>query len=409
MTKKMLNSEEKITFILAVSFLFFFSTVSGAQAQPHGPLNFKGAWQVNLLDVCATLNLGNVGTCIGVVTPGPDGTVSSTGIVSVLESPVRSAGRVTADFFRQFECQSPFGEDCIILLAVHFKSVNLVEDTPGEAQWVAHARIVDTSPPIPTILCDISEMEFLNVVGQVDRNEAVHDICSIPNGVNYVLVGFIEVIASIDANVHGHQSFARLEWDISVLPIGGTIISLNSFTTTAGDGQVLIEWTTGAEIDNEGFNILRSEAEEGPYTKLNDTLIPAKAIQPGGATYELVDTTVENGKTYFYKVEDVDTSGKKTEHGPLEIAVIEGNTASLDLSTETESGTVVGDTSNESSSGFGCGFIKTEGNIRPPSNGEMAGTLLVLSLPFIWVLIRRAWRCRRNLRIHPDTLPLGTQ
>ena len=36
-----------------------------------------------------------------------------------------------------------------------------------------------------------------------------------------------------------------------------------------------------------------------------------------GAAYEFVDADVQNRKTYYYKLEDIDLSGTSTMHGPV--------------------------------------------------------------------------------------------
>lgn len=176
-----------------------------------------------------------------------------------------------------------------------------------------------------------------------------------------------------------------------------TLVTLASFVAHVKDGTLNLEWTTGAEIDHEGFNVLRSEVKEDSYTRLNETLIPAKGVPPSGASYTFLDATAKQGVTYFYKLEDVDNKGVKTQNGPLEITVVDGNTAALDISAEIKGAFNVSDASSESSGSFGCGFIKPDGRSIPPSSGNMAGTLLVLSFPFVWVLLRRAWRHRRNI------------
>jgi hypothetical protein len=51
--------------------------------------------------------------------------------------------------------------------------------------------------------------------------------------------------------------------------------------------------------------------------KINDTLIPAQGTPTQGATYQYVDDDVKNRTTYFYKLEDIDLSGKSTMHGPV--------------------------------------------------------------------------------------------
>ena len=97
----------------------------------------------------------------------------------------------------------------------------------------------------------------------------------------------------------------------------GTLIELEYLDATGQDGAVLIQWGTASEIDNEGFNILRSTEEYGVYVRINDTLIPAEGGPLSGADYEYTDNDVENDTTYWYKLEDVDVTGLGTMHGPV--------------------------------------------------------------------------------------------
>jgi len=83
--------------------------------------------------------------------------------------------------------------------------------------------------------------------------------------------------------------------------------------------QVLLRWETITEVDNLGFNVYRGPSAEGPWTKLNDTLIPTQ-VPPGspiGATYEWLDETVDSNVENYYMLEDVDLSGITTQHGPV--------------------------------------------------------------------------------------------
>jgi hypothetical protein len=62
-----------------------------------------------------------------------------------------------------------------------------------------------------------------------------------------------------------------------------TAIKLASFTATAyDDGQVLLEWKTGYEADNLGFNIYRDEA--GRRTLVNPSLLAGSALLAGART-----------------------------------------------------------------------------------------------------------------------------
>jgi hypothetical protein len=96
-----------------------------------------------------------------------------------------------------------------------------------------------------------------------------------------------------------------------------TAITLLSFTAHPAADQITLAWQTGTEVDNAGFNLQRATAVSGPYTKLNATLIPAKGDAVSGASYTYTDHNVIKGMTYYYKLEDVDTHGVSTFHGPV--------------------------------------------------------------------------------------------
>jgi hypothetical protein len=80
---------------------------------------------------------------------------------------------------------------------------------------------------------------------------------------------------------------------------------------------VTLLWETAAEIDTAGFNVLRSESEEGEFGKINAELIPAKGGPTQGAAYSYVDNGVQTGVTYWYKLQDVDTTGESYIHDPV--------------------------------------------------------------------------------------------
>ncbi len=128
--------------------------------------------------------------------------------------------------------------------------------------------------------------------------------------------GFDTITGWVDQNGDGVQGpdepfdEARKEW-------GPTAVTLLSFTAHASADRVILRWQTAAEIDNEGFNLWRAEAADGPYTQINPNLIPAQGNPDTGASYEYVDWDVVKGVTYYYKLEDVDFHGVSTFHGPV--------------------------------------------------------------------------------------------
>jgi hypothetical protein len=96
-----------------------------------------------------------------------------------------------------------------------------------------------------------------------------------------------------------------------------TAVDLASFKAQAGPDSVTLEWATATEVDNEGFNVWRSEMIDGPYAKLNSSLIPAEGSFDTGASYTFTDDNVATGVTYYYKLEDIDVHGAATFHGPV--------------------------------------------------------------------------------------------
>ena len=96
-----------------------------------------------------------------------------------------------------------------------------------------------------------------------------------------------------------------------------TAITLASFTAKPFKGEVVLKWNTESETDNAGFNLYRSTSEDGEYIKINDSLIPSQGSTTEGASYEFIDNNVQNRKTYYYKLEDIDLGGNSTLHGPL--------------------------------------------------------------------------------------------
>jgi hypothetical protein len=108
------------------------------------------------------------------------------------------------------------------------------------------------------------------------------------------------------------------EWVIDEEPAA---ITLASFTAEGGLGSVALAWETGTEIDNAGFNVYRASASEGPYTRINDSLIAAQGDPVSGARYPFLDEDLAPG-TYTYKLEDVDLNGVATLHGPVSATVM---------------------------------------------------------------------------------------
>ena len=98
--------------------------------------------------------------------------------------------------------------------------------------------------------------------------------------------------------------------------LGGPLpVSLSSFRPVRDDttGHVVVRWITQSELNNAGFNILRSETKNGEFQVVN-----LKGIIPGHGTtsekhvYAWTDTTAKPNVVYYYQIEDVSLDGNRT-------------------------------------------------------------------------------------------------
>lgn len=74
---------------------------------------------------------------------------------------------------------------------------------------------------------------------------------------------------------------------------------------------VVITWTTESEVDNAGFNILRSQTKQGPFVKVNPALIIGNGTTAERHDYTWTDTTAKPNVVYYYNIEDVSLSGDR--------------------------------------------------------------------------------------------------
>ena len=98
--------------------------------------------------------------------------------------------------------------------------------------------------------------------------------------------------------------------------LGGPLpVTLSKFRPVRNQttGHVDIIWVTESELNNAGFNILRSEAKNGEFRVIN-----VKGIVAGHGTtseqhvYMFTDTTAKPNVVYYYQIEDVSINGLRT-------------------------------------------------------------------------------------------------
>ncbi len=104
-------------------------------------------------------------------------------------------------------------------------------------------------------------------------------------------------------------------------PTGPTAVEFAGAQATQFDDGVLVEWQTGFEVANLGFNLYRDDG--GRRVLTNSGLIAGSALVAGPATlmtagrsYAWFDKHPASQSACYF-LEDIDTNGESTWHGPV--------------------------------------------------------------------------------------------
>jgi len=105
-------------------------------------------------------------------------------------------------------------------------------------------------------------------------------------------------------------------------------VSLYSFAATSYQSGVCLQWETGLEVDNLGFNVYREVA--GQRELVNPEIVAGSALLTGntrlqtGRKYAWWDKTA-NKQPAQYWLEDVELNGTRVIHGPFGVQTSAGN------------------------------------------------------------------------------------
>ena len=123
--------------------------------------------------------------------------------------------------------------------------------------------------------------------------------------------------AVVPSALGSYQLVTIADTDATDVSLCGTAVSLVRFEASGRPGAVELLWETGSEIRNLGFHLERSRLESGPFERITPALVPGLGSSPEGARYRFLDVGVEPGKTYAYRLQDVESNGRVTTHGPV--------------------------------------------------------------------------------------------
>ncbi len=129
-----------------------------------------------------------------------------------------------------------------------------------------------------------------------------------------------DVTASATHNTTDKTFTLSGQQNFSEFAIGyGTPIAVHliSFDAVIDGDEVRLSWQTAEEINQAGYNILRSKGKNGTYRKINKNMIFAKGQGVTLTEYNYLDKP-DNAGPLFYKLEGISLDGASEYFGPIE-------------------------------------------------------------------------------------------
>ena len=105
------------------------------------------------------------------------------------------------------------------------------------------------------------------------------------------------VLATPVSGVSGRSTH---EYDLSIVPV-----ELTAFTANVAGTNVELEWTTATEVNNQGFDVERSN-DNNTFEKIG--FVPGFGTTTEPKNYSYTDRSVSNGK-YYYRLKQIDFDG----------------------------------------------------------------------------------------------------
>ena len=111
--------------------------------------------------------------------------------------------------------------------------------------------------------------------------------------------------------------FKRLGWLVCALAgLGGLALGVQTIRST-NQAAIVIEWSTESELDIAGYNLLRGESPEGPFTRINPQVIPPSEDPLTGGDYAYEDTGISSRGHLLLRLRRYRGQRGVNQHGPV--------------------------------------------------------------------------------------------
>ena len=178
-------------------------------------------------------------------------------------------------------------------------------------------------PPLNYRFGDITASGAVGRTRDKRRVSLIRRINTLGRALNGDTIDAWKRAATLDFTVENPRTYYGSATDISTagytyerLPLP---VTLSAFSARTADNAVLLNWTTESEIDNAGFNILRSETKDGKFQIVNPKLIQGAGTTAERNDYTWMDTTAKPNTFYYYRIEDISYAGVRKALATVEL------------------------------------------------------------------------------------------
>jgi uncharacterized repeat protein (TIGR01451 family) len=201
--------------------------------------------------------------------------------------------------------------------------------------------VVFTSAPAPGITANVaitaSAGGFLNAWADFNRDSDWDDAGEQIFHNQALANGSHSLVYLVPANAVMGSTFFRFRFSTQrdLLPTGlaqdGEVedyqvdvllpVELSLFVARMQNGAAVLEWSTQSETENIGFHVYRADSLHGVFRQISDGIIRGAGTTQAVHNYSFTDPRIEPGKTYYYKLADIDFKGNLKLHGPVQLEV----------------------------------------------------------------------------------------
>ena len=201
---------------------------------------------------------------------------------------------------------------------------NTIQRTPGSNDGPTHTHIFDPDPLQPAYDFDYPSSS-ITVFGEWER---------LPMGGVYLPVGDYDCqFILTEESFHGWPlgssypgnwaSVMGADIQFTIEDDDPLFVQLSSFSAESGNSGVLVRWVTESEINQAGFEILKSSHQVDGYSSISDYRNNPDLMGHGNSSikheYLYIDRDVLVGQSYWYYLVDVELNGQRTYHGPVHV------------------------------------------------------------------------------------------